>query len=298
MRWVGSLPYIMGFALLLNSPGGSAAAEEHAGYHSCFLDKQAQGMSNEALSVVVEIVTMTSHGPMTGTGFIVNGSDLGSGLSARRIVTARHVVMPAGRDVTSIGILASDGQFIGTAGVVDVTRPRSRRASDGQTMRGADVAVLEMRRFFPGSRQHYDHLPGLSLTPAPRPEILMGVIDTPGGIEHGASGGPAINDDGLVEGIVIRATDTIQGKVELRRKGAAGHLSASKTGQGYDRSQIVVDMPYHNKGYVEPLSEPLILSALGSKATIAARVPSHGRIHVRIPAYPMEECVVYDGDLN
>lgn len=262
----------------------------------CFLQEQAARTTVEGVASTVEIVTRTEAGITTGSGFVMADSDGGEGPSARRILTARHVVSPGVHPARVIGVLDSDGTFLGTAEIVTETTRKKAEASDGSVMPGSDMAVLKMKSFN-RTPAVYAAIPGVSLAPYQEGHIMSGLFRTPGGIEHGASGAPALDNQGNVVGVTIRAGNDLQGAVEVRRSVGVGRMVRDYEKGGFRQVQGSMSLPYRAMGYVEPVTDQAILDALGPAGRGISRM-AHAddtETAVTIPSYPMENCVVYQG---
>lgn len=191
-----------------------------------------------------------------GTAFLVSGSDApGGGL---RLMTAAHVAcaLPA----CSLELLDADGTPVARAEVVARARPWTDHSCQfAPGLPRGDMAVLEAKPL-PGMEGDWAARPGLALATPSGNELLAcfscGELDL-----RGASGGPLVDDEGFVLGILIAGS-------RLRDDGV---------------TMVFGEAPW----------DPHLLWALGAAGAEAAASPPPDRLRWPTPAtavgFPLQE---------
>lgn len=258
--------------------------------HDCF---SPYGIPTSVSDSVVQIVSrLKDHTAITGTGTIIKGSN-DTSYNTNHILTAKHVV---DRGVKN-DVLLSDGTYIGTASIVSHTQRHLTHDSDGGIINRNDLAVLVIERFAsPEAEARYRGIMGLPLANERSRGILEGVFDTPGAIEHGTSGAPAITENGEVIGVITQSFvgSDMPWIKRITVDGTNEHWSTSHNRFGVIREPV--EIAGSAEAIADSIVSPDILYTLGPAGSHFSYKPFYG--NVIIPGYPQRTCLVYKGSLR
>lgn len=280
MRLAGPL-----LALALIHPAGAA---------TCF-DGQwpalrwARGASRAAVRLVLTRADGSAFGVASGAVVASSGDAADPG---NRILTAGHVL----RDLASVpdsrlAVYGSDGAFLGTAGAAAKAAPgpafglKDKAPPPG--LRFGDIAVLRIVTFAPDSASRFAAIPGLRLARAQPAGLLRGDVADPAGVDPGVSGAAVLSGDGRLLGIMAaKLDDPSVAQVSI------------PAGDPNGGGPLWLTLPAHAVGYATPITDPLILNALGraGAGVRPASAPVHGRM--LIPGYPRGACVVFRAEMG
>jgi hypothetical protein len=241
---------------------------------TCFGDLLGQPYGARIARNTVFIADVGPDGTVlsAATGFVVRG------VGGARIVTAAHVVDPADRRPdTIVMVFLSDGVALGVPRVTVATSVQRISIADTDLM-VRDVAVLDIVRFSSAAaRDRFDHLDGLVVRPGGT--LLVGETSGPTGVVWGYSGGPAVDGDGQVVGVLIGAD--FRGRTTLNMRAIQ---DADSDGRPQRRE---VTLPNRSLVVVEPLQAPQIMDELGLSAAAGT---DHEETPVVLAGFPFTSC--------
>lgn len=229
--------------------------------------------NNDALNstFMVEVFLDTGHTEaITGTAFL--GPD-------HKLYTAKHLFA---QHVNDIEIYDHKGQHVGEAILDhDYTAPTSDNAADFVAQ---DHTTLTLAQFDyesnPLSEMHFDDAKELKF--APITDNNIGEIDSPVGIIDGASGAPALNDQGEVIGLVSGTNAITDDNTQIV------DISSYPSVIGHHTD----DEPYN---VAVPKVSHVFIAPLGNVDKNATNIAAN--THITIPAYPRQRTIVYSGHI-
>lgn len=238
-------------------------------------------------------------GRIAGTGTIVSGSSGPEGHN--RIVTASHVMdateLPPGATLDEPGwvhVVGSDGLSLGMASVVAKASPiRDVLASADR------VVVIAMDH----PTDAYDQIRGVSLARNLPTGHMTGLVATPMGLSHGASGGPVVDAD--VAMIAVTSSVSLDGKGAVKAAAYKGTDIMAMNDAGLQKADVPLWLQAnsgkhllvgkaHDRVYALPLTDPSILMALGGASAASKPMPpSPEGYRARIAGYPSTTCMAW-----
>lgn len=247
----------------------------------------AQGLDSTISKNIVQIVGRTPDGIISGTGWVVK--DSGDAVNSyNRVITAKHVIANA----TEIGVIASNGDFIGVFGVLSKSNT-GLKDDNGTVTVTNDLAVLEPTWIAPQQIRRYLSMTGLSLAKYQSPGIMRGYFTDPAGIDHGTSGAPILNLQGNVVGVMTQNAEVVGGalkKVEAYNE--RWNVNLNK----FEVIKVNIDLPKNPTSWGDSLNSDDILMSIG----MAGMGIQTQRINedVIVPGFPERVCVVYKGHMT
>ena len=300
-------------AIMIRNPAKAAPAPSSAPAGCFAAQMDSTPWEADAAAATVRIVAATAfsydqsditslHESFSGSGVIV-GDSADASNPHNRILTAAHVIDATVAAGGRIGIVTSSGKLVGSAHVVARSSATGTEASAGSPIPKGDQVVLAIDRFFSGGVAAYDRIRGVELAPRQSRHILTGIFATPGGIDGGASGGPVFDaETGKVSALMVRAErpkasmfDSVPWIAKVQVEG--GYASWDYLADKPLVRPESVNLPQRGAGFAEPVSDPVILSALGMGGSRVGTDNGPVR-HVKVFGYPLGICVLYSGKMG
>lgn len=205
--------------------------------------------------------------------------------------------------VDHVDAYGSNGNFIGRMAVAAMGRPDgSVTVIESGTSHvissvATDWAVMRLDTYATpaAAARRFDRIEGLSLAPLQSAVKTIGISGdgTHPAASPGYSGGPVVDDDGLVHGITsgVKAfDDVIQGNVK-HLVSPANMIAGTRIGATFDgEASLAVKQPL----IVNPISDPVLLGALGHAGNgirrSAAAPLSSGTVRMTVLGMPVGYC--------
>lgn len=259
---------------------------------NCF---SAQYLDLEISRNVVQIVAIkvTKNGNKfvknvgTGTGWIVKDSSDANN-PYNKIITARHVA--ENNENNQVGIILSDGTYIGKASVVSMTPIDTTSKKRALVM--DDAAVLQMDNLNYDGKKRYPYLRGIKLSDTQSTGVLKGFFEDPAGIDGGASGSPILNNKNEAVGVMTNGSPNDSDDKRVKKVDGMGERWNPKT----KKFNVVPQSIYLSTGKLawgDSLSSEYITSFIGNAGSNITYQDFDGQ--VTVPGFPGRVCIVYHG---